>query len=67
MEILFIYLFICVRLRAVTKEAFVANAIRLVFEHCQLFTHHHVAKVIEAIAKYRTDMGIPFSSLSSEE
>jgi hypothetical protein len=60
-------LFSCVRLQGTTKEAFVANAIRLALEHCQLFTHHHATKAIEVIAKYRTNMGIPFSLSSSEE
>jgi hypothetical protein len=60
-------LFSCVRLQGTTKEAFVANAIRFALEHRQLFTHHHATKAIEAIAKYRTNMGIPSSSSSSEE
>ncbi len=53
---LFIYLF--VKLQGTTKEAFVVDAIRLVLEHCQLFTHHHAIKVIEVIPKYHTNMGI---------
>jgi len=44
-------LFSCVRLGGTIKEAFVANEIRLAFEHCQLFIHHHAAKVVEAAAK----------------
>jgi hypothetical protein len=60
-------LFSCVRLGGTIKEAFVANAIQLAFEHCQLFIHHHAAKVVEATAKYRTNMGIPSNSSSSEE
>jgi hypothetical protein len=60
-------LFSCVRLRSTTKEAFVANAIRLALEHHQLFTHHHAAKAIEAVAKYRTNMGILFNSSSLKE
>jgi hypothetical protein len=60
-------LFSYVRLRSTTKETFVANAIRLVLEHYQLFTHHHAAKAVEATAKYRTNMGILSSSSSSEE
>jgi hypothetical protein len=59
-------LFSCVRFRGTTKEAFVANAIRLALEHHQLFIHHHAVKAIEA-AKYCTNMGIPFSSSSLEE
>jgi hypothetical protein len=46
------FLFSCVKLRGTTKEAFVANAIRLTFEHRELFIHHHVAKTIEATTKY---------------
>jgi len=60
-------LFFYVRLQGTTKEAFVANVIRLALEHHQLFTHHHVAKIVEAATKYRTNMGIPSSSSSSEE
>jgi hypothetical protein len=61
------FLFFCVRLRGTTKEAFVANAIRLALEHRQLFTHHHATKAIETTTKHRTNMGIPSSSSSSEE
>jgi hypothetical protein len=60
-------LFSCVRFRSTTKEAFVANAIRLALEHCQLFTHHHAAKAVKVVANYRTNMGIPSSSSSSKE
>jgi hypothetical protein len=60
-------LFSCVRLRGTTKEVFVANAIQLALEHRQLFTHHHATKAVEAATKYRTNMGIPFSSSSSKE
>jgi len=60
-------LFSYVRLWGTTKEDFVANAIRLVFEHRQLFIHHHAAKVVEVVARYHTSMGIPSSSSSSEE
>jgi len=60
-------LFFCVRLRGTTKEAFVVDAIRLMLKHCQLFTHHHAAKVIEVASKYRTNMGIAFNSSSLEE
>jgi hypothetical protein len=60
-------LFSCVRLWGTTKEAFVANAIQLALEHCQLFIHHHATKVIEVVTKYHTNMGIPFSSSSEEE
>jgi hypothetical protein len=49
-----------VRLHGTTKDAFVTNEIWLVFEHRQLFTHHHVAKDVEVVAKYHTNMGIPF-------
>jgi hypothetical protein len=38
-----------------------------VLEHRQLFTHHHAAKAVEAKTKYRTNMGIPFSSSSLDE
>jgi len=55
-----------VGLHGTTKEAFIANAIQLAFEHCQLFTHHHVAKVVQTTTKYCTNMGIT-SSLSSQE
>jgi hypothetical protein len=65
--IYFYFLFYCVSLRGTTKEAFVANAIGLALERRQLFTHHHVAKVVEVAAKYHTNMGIPSSSSSSEE
>ncbi len=67
---IFIFLFFCVRFQGTTKEAFVADAIRLTLEHCQLFTPHHVAKVVEVVevvTKYRTNMGITFSSSSLEE
>jgi hypothetical protein len=60
-------LFSCVRLQGTTKEAFVANAIRLELEHRQLFIHHHATKAVEAATKYRTNMGIPFSSSFLEE
>jgi len=36
-----IFYFFHVKLEGITKEAFVAYAIRLVLEHHQLFTHHH--------------------------
>jgi len=51
----------------ITKEAFVAYAIRLALEHHQLFTPHHATKAIETTTKYHIIMGIPFSSSSSEE
>jgi uncharacterized membrane protein (DUF2068 family) len=60
-------LFSYVRLRGTTKEVFVANAIQLVLECYQLFTHHHTVKVVEFAAKYCINMGIPSSSSSSEE
>jgi hypothetical protein len=60
-------LFSYVRLWGTTNEAFVANAIQLTLEHYQLFIHHHVAKVIEVVPKYCTNMGIPFNSSSLEE
>jgi hypothetical protein len=60
-------LFSCVKLQGTTKEAFVANAIRLVLEHHQLFTHHHATKAVEAATKYHTNMGIPSSSSSLKE
>jgi hypothetical protein len=67
LECNFIFLLSCVRLRGTTKEAFVANAIRLVLEHHQLFTHHHATKAIDVATKYRIIMGIPSSSSSLEE
>jgi hypothetical protein len=57
------FLFFCVKLWGTTKEAFVVFAL----EHHQLFTHHHATKAIKTTAKYRTNMGIPSSSSSSEE
>jgi hypothetical protein len=54
-------------LQDTTKEAFVANAIRLALEHHQLFIHHHAAKATKVAAKYCTSMGIPSSSSSKEE
>jgi hypothetical protein len=36
-------------------------------EQHQLFTHHHAVKAVEVAAKYRTNMGIPFSSSEEEE
>jgi hypothetical protein len=60
-------LFSYVRLQGTTKEAFVANVIQLALEHHQLFTHHHATKVVKVAAKYRTNMGIPSNSSSSEE
>jgi hypothetical protein len=60
-------LFFYVKFQGTTKEAFVVDAIRLMFEHCQLFTHHHATKVIEVVAKYRTNMGIAFNLFSSKE
>jgi hypothetical protein len=60
-------LFFCVKLQGTTKEAFVANVIQLALEHHQLFTHHHATKVVEVVAKYYTNMGIPSSSSSLEE
>jgi hypothetical protein len=35
-------------------------------QHQQLFTHHHVAKVVEAATTYRRNMGIVFNSFSNE-
>jgi hypothetical protein len=55
-------LFFCVRFQGTTNEAFVVNAIQLAAEHCQLYIHHHAAKVIKVATKYRTNMGIPNSS-----
>jgi hypothetical protein len=63
----FVFLFSCVRLRGTTKDIIVANAIRLAFEHHQIFTHHHVAKAVKVATKYHTNMGIPSSSSSLEE
>jgi hypothetical protein len=40
-----------------TKEVFVASAIQLAFEHCQLFIHH-ATKVVEVVVKFCTNMGI---------
>jgi len=60
-------LFSCVRLQGTTKEAFVANAIRLALEHHQQFTHHHATKVVDVVTKYHISMGIPSNSSSSEE
>jgi hypothetical protein len=60
-------LFCCVKFRGTTKEAFVANAIRFALEHRQLFIHQHVTKVLEAVTKYCTNMGIPSSSSYSEK
>jgi hypothetical protein len=62
-----VFLFSHVRLWGTTKEDFIANAIRLVLEHHQLFTHHHAAKAIETVAKYYTNMGIPSNSSLEEE
>jgi hypothetical protein len=61
------FLFFCVTLWGTTKEAFVVDAIWLALEHCQLFIHHHVAKIIETITKYCTNMGISSNSSSLEE
>jgi hypothetical protein len=49
------------------KEAFIADAIQLVFEHHQLFIYHHVAKVVKATTKYHINMGIASSSSLKEE
>jgi threonine synthase len=49
------------------KEAFVIDAIQLALEHHKLFIHHHAAKVVKAVAKYHTNMGIPSNSSSLEE
>jgi hypothetical protein len=59
-------LFFCVKRLDTTKEAFVANAIRLMLERHQLFIHH-VTKAIKVIAKYCTNMGIASNSSSLEE
>ncbi len=56
-------MFFCVRLQGTSKEVFVEDAIRLALEHCQLFTHHHATKVVEATIKYRTNMGITYLGL----
>jgi hypothetical protein len=61
------FVFFCIKLQGSTKEAFVANAIRLVLEHHQLFTHHHATKVIEATPKHCTNMGITSNLCSLEE
>jgi hypothetical protein len=45
---------------------FVANVIRLAFEHHQLFIHH-ATKVVKVAAEYCTNMGIAFDSSSSED
>jgi hypothetical protein len=47
-----------------TKEAFVVNAIQHVLEHHQLFTHHHVTKIVIITTNYCTTMGIAFNSSS---
>jgi hypothetical protein len=57
-------LFSCVRLQGTTKEAFVANGIRLVLEHHQQFIHHHATKVGDVVTKYHINMGIPSNSSS---
>jgi hypothetical protein len=59
-------LFFRVRHWDTTKEAFVANAIRLTLEHHQLFIHHGT-KAIKVVAKYCTNMGIASNSSSLEE
>jgi hypothetical protein len=54
------------RFRNTIKEAFVANVIWFMFQHRQLFTHHHEAKAIEVVATYKKNMGIVSNSSSSE-
>jgi len=56
-------LFLCVRFRGTTKEAFVVYAIKLALDHCHLFTHHHATKVVEATTKNHTNMGITYLGL----
>jgi len=63
---LFFY-FLMLGFEAQQRRLFVVNAIRLVLEHFQLFTYHHAAKVVKVVANYRTNMGIPSSSSSSDE
>jgi hypothetical protein len=50
---LFFYFFV-LDFKGTTKEAFVVDVIQLALDHCQLITHHHVAKAKEATTKYRT-------------
>jgi len=59
--------FFRVRFWGTIKEAFVTYAIQLVFEHRQLFIHHHATNVIKSITKYHTIMGILVNSSSLEE
>ncbi len=66
-EFNFNFSFFGVKLRGITKEAFVAYAIQFALEHHQLFTHHHATKSIKTTTKYHTIMGIPFSSSLEEE
>jgi hypothetical protein len=47
-------------------EAFVANAIRLALEHCQIFIHHHATKAIEAATKYYSNISIVSNSSLKE-
>jgi hypothetical protein len=61
-----INLFFVPRLQNTTKEAFVVDAIQLTHQHRQLFTHHHVVEVVEAITTYRRNMGIVSDSSSNE-
>jgi hypothetical protein len=60
------FLFFYVSLQGITKDAFVVDVIQFMLEHCQIFTFH-TTKVVEAIAKYCTNMGIASSSSSLEE
>jgi hypothetical protein len=62
LEFNFFFIFFYVSFQSTTKEAFVANAIRLALEHHEIFIHHHATKAIEAAAKYYTNMGIDSSS-----
>ncbi len=52
--------------KAQQREAFIVNAIQLALEHCQLFIHHHVPKVVKVAVKYCTNMGIASSSSSNK-
>jgi hypothetical protein len=66
LEFNFFNFFFYIRLGGIRKEAFVANAIRIVLEHPQLLIHH-ATKVVKVATKYCTNMGIVSSSSSLKE
>jgi hypothetical protein len=46
------------KVQGTTKEEFVANAVQVEMQHHHLYITHHVTKVANIVATYRTKHGI---------